>query len=138
MAAVLVPGALATLVAMVLLRPGRVHLAAAPAGGGERALGTVTALTATTATVRLTDGPEITADLSQGPGAPRIEVGDRVVMIHLPDAAPGGHDFTVVDRPGSHRGTAGPGGAARRGRHDRTGRRGADHDRPGRPGGRER
>jgi len=96
MAAVLVPAALVTLVAMVLLWPGRVHLAAAPAGG-ERALGTVTALTATTATVRLTDGPEITADLSQGPGAPRFEVGDRVVMIHLPDAVPGGHDYTVVD-----------------------------------------
>jgi hypothetical protein len=97
MAAVLVPAALATLVAMVLLWPGRVHLAAAPTDGGQRAPGTVTALTATTATVRLTGGPEITADLSQGPGAPRFEVGDRVVMIHLPDAVPGGHDYTVVD-----------------------------------------
>ena len=83
----LVPAALATLVALIVLWPGRERTA--PGGGcGERALGTVTAVAELacppgrrgrrrcgTATVRVTEGPGAgsgqTVDLPQGPGAPR-------------------------------------------------------------------
>ena len=99
-AAVLVPAAIATLLAMILLWPGRVHLNTAPAGG-DRAQGTITTLTATGATVWITDGPgkgtDVTADLSTGPGSPRLSVGDKVVLIHLPGAVAGGNAYTVVD-----------------------------------------
>jgi hypothetical protein len=76
-AAVLVPAAVATLLAMILLWPGRVHLGGAEAGG-DRAEGTITTLTVATATVWITEGPgkgtTVTADLSTGPGSPPLLV----------------------------------------------------------------
>jgi uncharacterized membrane protein len=110
---VLAPAALATLLALIVLWPGRADPPADPRGG-ERALGTVTAVAeqacpagAATqrcgaATVRVTDGPgaggEQTVDLPQGPGAPRLQVGDDLVLLYFPDAVPGGRAYTVVDQ----------------------------------------
>ncbi|GAA2656984.1 YibE/F family protein [Paractinoplanes durhamensis] len=96
LAAVLIPAAIATLVAMALLWPGRVHLDTA-ASSGERVNGTVTAITGATATVRLDGGAETTVDLPSGPGAPTLKSGDAIVLLHLPGAVPGGQDYTVVD-----------------------------------------
>ncbi|MBM2617061.1 YibE/F family protein [Actinoplanes sp. LDG1-06] len=95
-AAVLIPAALVTLIAMLVMWPGRVDL---PGGtsGGERVLGTVTAVAATSATVQVDNGPVTTVDLPQGPGAVTLADGDEVVLLHFPGAVPGGPDYTVVD-----------------------------------------
>ena len=114
MTAVLVPAALATLIAMILMWPGSAKTAPDP-GAGQRALATVTAITeqacprggkATppcgTAAIRITDGPGRgglqTVDLPQGPGAPKLAVGEDVVLLYYPDAVPGGRAYAVVDR----------------------------------------
>ena len=111
--AVLVPAALATLIALLVLWPGRVELGGTgPAG--ERASGTVTAVREQTcppaaaagqrcgsATVRVTDGPgagdRTTVDLPQGPGAVSLHAGDDVVLLYFPGAVPGGPAYSVVD-----------------------------------------
>jgi uncharacterized membrane protein len=97
---VLAPAALATLIAMIVLWPGRVQTPAGPAPG-ERALGTVAALAGTGATVRVTEGPgagaEVPADVPQGPGAPRLGIGDEVVLLYAAGAVPGGQDYTIVE-----------------------------------------
>ena len=111
--AALVPAALATLVALILLWPGDVS-SEPPPGGGQRALGTVSAVAEQTcppdarqqrcgsATVRVTEGPgagaDQTVDLPQGPGTSALRVGDGVVLLFFPDAVPGGRAYTVVDR----------------------------------------
>jgi len=112
-AAVLVPAALATLIALIVLWPGDVRGEPVP-GGGQRALGTVTAVAERacpagaaqqrcgSATVRVTEGPgaggEQAVDLPQGPGTSALRVGDGVVLLYLPDAVPGGRAYAVVDR----------------------------------------
>ena len=54
-----------------------------------------------TAVVRVTSGPgvgtEVTVDLPQGPGAPRLSVGDDVVLNELPQPGQGGQRFVVMD-----------------------------------------
>ena len=121
-AAVLVPAAIATVVAMIALWPGRVQFPG-PAGdqGGVRALGTVTSISERacpapapgsprpagraqicgSAVVRVTDGPgtgqDATVDLPAGPSAVRLHVGDDLVLLYFPDAVPGGRDYTVTD-----------------------------------------
>ena len=111
--AVLVPAALATLVALILLWPGDVSAEPDP-GGGQRALGTVTAVAEQacpagarqqrcgSATVKVTEGPGTgaaqTVDLPQGPGTSALHVGDGVVLLYYPDAVPGGRAYSVVDR----------------------------------------
>lgn len=115
--AVLVPCAIATLVALIVLWPGRVKTAP-DTGGGQRALGTVSAVAeracppgaqpvATpqrcgTATVRVTDGPGTgsvqTVDLPQGPGTTALHPGDKVVLLYFPNAVPGGRSYSVVDQ----------------------------------------
>jgi uncharacterized membrane protein len=111
--AVLVPAALATFVALILLWPGDVSAEPDP-GGGQRALAAVTAVAEQTcpaetrqqrcgsATVRVTEGPgagtDQTVDLPQGPGTSAMHVGDEVVLLYLPDAVPGGRSYTVTDR----------------------------------------
>ncbi|HEV7962999.1 MAG TPA: YibE/F family protein [Actinoplanes sp.] len=114
--AVLVPAAIATLVALIVLWPGRVRTTP-DTGGGQRALATVTAVAeqacpATaqpnpgqqrcgSATVRITDGTgkgsDQTVDLPQGPGTTALHVGDKVVLNYLPEAVPGGKPYSVVD-----------------------------------------
>lgn len=98
--AVLIPAAVATLVAMVVLWPG--HVTTTPSQeAGERALGTVTFIQKPQATVRVTAGPgkgtTTTVALPTGPGSPTLSTGDKVVLLYAPDAVPGGPPYTVVD-----------------------------------------
>ncbi|WP_127504677.1 YibE/F family protein [Actinoplanes solisilvae] len=100
---------------MIVLWPGQV----APPGSAQdaRALGTVVSVTERQcppagtrdgparcgqADVRITDGTgtgtTTTVDLPQGPGAPVVRVGDDIVLLHAPDAVPGGRAYTVVDQ----------------------------------------
>jgi uncharacterized membrane protein len=115
--AVLVPCAIATLVALIVMWPGKVKTPP-DTGGGQRAIGTVTAVAeracppaaqpaATpqrcgTATVRVTDGPGKgsvqTVDLPQGPGTTALHPGDKVVLLYFPNAVPGGRSYSVVDQ----------------------------------------
>jgi uncharacterized membrane protein len=111
--AVLIPAAVATLVALIVLWPGSVRTEPSP-GSGQRALGTVTAVTEQAcpagsgqqrcgaATVRITEGPgaggEQSADLPQGPGTTSLHVDDDVVLLYFPGAVPGGKDYSIVDR----------------------------------------
>ncbi|MBU2663414.1 YibE/F family protein [Actinoplanes bogorensis] len=94
--AVLVPAAVATLIAMLVMWPGRVELSNTDPGG-ERVKGTVTAVTTQKATVRVDNGPETTVDLPQGPGAIKVAPGDDIVLLYFPGAVPGGSDYTIVD-----------------------------------------
>jgi uncharacterized membrane protein len=121
--AVLVPAAIATLVAMIVMWPDAVKPPADTIGdqAGVRALGTVVAVAEQAcpapavgteppegwvqrcgaATVRVTDGPgegrEAPVDLPQGPSAVRLHVGDDVVLIFFPEAVPGGRAYAVTD-----------------------------------------
>ncbi|MFI5493957.1 YibE/F family protein [Actinoplanes sp. NPDC051859] len=111
--AVLVPAALLTLVALVVLWPGSVR-GEPTAADGERALGTVVAVAEQAcpadapqrrcgaATVRVIDGPgagtDQQVDLPQGPGTTALHVDDDVVLLHFPEAVPGGRAYAVVDR----------------------------------------
>jgi uncharacterized membrane protein len=121
--AVLVPAAIATIVALIVLWPGAAATTPDTVGdqGGVRALGTVTSVdeqvcppTADgneqlpgwvqrcgSATVSVTDGPgegkEVTVDLPQGPGAAGLRVHDDVVLLYFPDAVPGGRAYAVTD-----------------------------------------
>jgi uncharacterized membrane protein len=120
--AVLVPAAVATIVALIVLWPAR---PSTPDGlgeqGGVRALGRVTAVAeqacppATdgtagpqgwvqrcgSATVTVTDGPgegqSAEVDLPQGPGAAELDVGDDVVLLYVADAVQGGRAYAVTD-----------------------------------------
>ncbi|HEX5741723.1 MAG TPA: YibE/F family protein, partial [Pilimelia sp.] len=108
----------ATLVALVLLWPGRVDRPAGEPDPPARA-GTVTAVRerpcdpaalgpgvdpATAAcgdvSVRMAEGPErgrtVTAGVPSGPGAPRVAVGDKVRVMHLSDGA-GGTTYSITD-----------------------------------------
>ncbi|GGD28559.1 YibE/F family protein [Nocardioides daphniae] len=121
---VLVPLALVTVVAMVLLWPGAVEREDQTPGAGQ-ARGTVVSVDEVTcseeladevngcgtATVEVTEvtevddgddqgdpvqvGESVEVALPNGPGAPRIDVGDDVLMIHM--ATPDGRTFDVVD-----------------------------------------
>jgi uncharacterized membrane protein len=117
-AAVLVPAGLATLVAMIVLWPARPHQAPDNAAG-IRALGTVASIAAQqcsppgpgapttpgqqcgTAGVRVTGGPgagrQITVELPQGPGAPQVRVGDKVVLLYQPAAGQAPASYAIQD-----------------------------------------
>ncbi|MEV6490243.1 YibE/F family protein, partial [Actinoplanes sp. NPDC051633] len=99
---------------LILLWPPSVETVPDP-NSGERALATVTAITVLTcapgrkasppcgtAAVEITDGPgrgtRKTVDLPHGPGAPRVEAGDDVVLLYYPGAVPGGREYSVVDQ----------------------------------------
>lgn len=101
LAYVLIPAALATLVAMILLWPGRVHTGAAVSETGQQALGTVITLGGRKAAVLVTGGPgegtTATVDVPQGPGAPEVRTGSKVVLLYAPGAVPGGPDYVVTD-----------------------------------------
>ena len=93
MAIILIPAALVTLIAMVVMWPPHLRPAATPSG--QRALGDVVTICAQpcgTANVRITDGPgkgtTTVVDLPQGPGAPQLHAGDSVVLLYLPGAVP--------------------------------------------------
>jgi uncharacterized membrane protein len=116
--AILIPAMVVTVVGLVWLWPGRIHVTHPQSTGSEqRAYGDVLGITeqvcpsgfATpgsnlpcgTATVRVTDGPgkntRVTVDLPQGPGAPVLKVGDRIVLAFATEAAPGANPYSVVD-----------------------------------------
>ena len=121
-AMVLVPAAIATVIGLVVLWPGHVHATTGTGNDqeGTRASGTVVAIQAHTcpantddsasersgeqcgsASVAINRGPgngeRVPVDLPQGPGAPRLSVDDRVVLLYQPGAVPGGHAYVVVD-----------------------------------------
>ena len=120
--AVMVPAAIATAVAMVLLWPAPVTTpAGVGAEGGVRALGRVTAVAEQScppateetappegwvqrcgsANVTVTEGPgqgqDVAVDLPQGPGAAQLRVDDDVVLLHFADAVEGGRAYAVID-----------------------------------------
>jgi uncharacterized membrane protein len=53
------------------------------------------------ATVRINDGPgsgtTVTVNLPQGPGAPSLAVGDKVVLAFVPDSTPGVDAYSIID-----------------------------------------
>lgn len=110
---VLIPAAVATLIALIVLWPGSVRTEPGT-DDGRRALGTVSAVAEQTcpagdgrercgtAVVRVTEGPGAggaqTVDLPQGPGTTDLHVGDDVVLLYFPGAVPGGRDYSITDR----------------------------------------
>jgi uncharacterized membrane protein len=98
--AVLIPCALATLVALGVMWPGRIT-PIPDTSGGQRALGTVDTVSARTATVRITSGPGTgttqPVDVPQGPGATSLRPGAKVVLLYSPDAVQGGPAYAVTD-----------------------------------------
>jgi uncharacterized membrane protein len=121
--AILVPAAVATVIAMIALWPGSIHQATSvsAAQSGIRGQGTVVSVTQQecpaptpgteqpegwvrrcgSAVVHVAAGPgtgtDATVDLPQGPGATQLHVDDDVVLLYSPDAAPTGRDYTVTD-----------------------------------------
>jgi uncharacterized membrane protein len=99
-AAVLIPCALATLVALLVLWPAKIT-PIPDTSGGQRALGTVDTVSARTATVRITGGPgkgtSQTVDAPQGPGTVELRPGAKVVLLYQPGAVPGGPAYSVTD-----------------------------------------
>lgn len=122
--AVLAPFALVTLVALVVLWPGAVERGQPDTAGAGQVNGSVVALDVEpcpeelpdevngcgTATVEVEEidaadgadgaapvavGDQVEVALPNGSGAPRLQVGDGVVMIHM--ATPEGQTFNVVD-----------------------------------------
>lgn len=110
LALVLVPAALAALIAMVLLWPGEQRATADQGLAQDLARGTVTLVqpgdcgTGPTACpqaeVRITDGPgegrTVSVPAPAGVGAPTLGAGDKVVMVYGPDAPPGSQ-YQVID-----------------------------------------
>jgi uncharacterized membrane protein len=114
---ILIPFAVLTAVALILLWPGRPETPAPTAGGEERAYGDVLTITEQAcptgqgtappgnqacgnAVVRVTSGAgsgqSVTVSLPRGPGAPTLSVGDKVVLAYLPDAPPASR-YAVID-----------------------------------------
>ncbi|MFC7528253.1 YibE/F family protein [Actinoplanes sp. GCM10030250] len=111
----LVPAVLITIVGMMLLWPRDAPRAAAGEDGPSRVFGQITSMAPVecppvpeddiplencgTLTVRLTsgdaEGTEITTDLPNGPGAPRVETGDDVVLLALNNE--GSTSYSVMD-----------------------------------------
>ena len=116
---VLIPLALATALGVVLMWPGRAQVPAQSPNGAAyvRAWGEVLAMTVETcpptadllgppmpcgtAVVAVTDGPgagqSVYVDLPQGPGAPYLAVGDKVVLSYLPATGDIPARYFVVD-----------------------------------------
>jgi uncharacterized membrane protein len=115
--AILVPAAVVTFAAIILLWPGRLH-APRDTGPGTQALGTVVSLAAHacgpsadgspvvgqhcgTAVVRVTKGPgagqQVTVELPRGPGAPQVRLGDKVVMLYQAAAGQAPAAYAIQD-----------------------------------------
>ncbi len=118
---VLVPCAVITAIALLVLWPGRPDTGPHLPGGAQRAYGEVLGTEETPcppdqrvygtepmpcgrALVQVTDGPgkgtEVAVDLPQGPGAPRIAAGDKVILGVLPDPTGAGNpdSYGVIDK----------------------------------------
>ena len=112
-AAVVAPFAVVTLVAMIWLWPSEGVTVPGDAGSADELSGEITSIDRSpcaeqladevngcgTARVRVTDGSgteeQVTAPLPNGPGAPEVEDGDRVVLIQT--TSPDGDAFAIVD-----------------------------------------
>ncbi len=114
----LIPAMVVTAVALILLWPSRVET---PAAGEseQRAYGEVLQIAERpcrpgqsptpgaqprpcgSATVHISDGPgrsqTVTVELPQGPGAPEVHGGDKVVLFHIPDAPQGSDQYAIMD-----------------------------------------
>lgn len=113
--AVLVPLAVATLVALVLLWPDGRQEAAPDQQGFQRVGGTVTSVklepcgetppgspephpaTCGKATITLEGGKQVTLPLPSGPGSQRFTAGDDVVLLHNPQAEEGSPAYQLSD-----------------------------------------
>ena len=109
LSAVLLPLIVATLVGFVWMWPGAADVEVPKGFSSERARGTVLEVPPCgptdicTAEVRLTSGVgspgEVAVLIPVGAGAPTIEVGDELVLIHTPEAPPGQqYQFFDYDR----------------------------------------
>jgi uncharacterized membrane protein len=105
----------ATVIALIFLWPGKVDKL--PQDSDQRAYGDVVRVvqqtcppthTATSsptvcgsADVVITSGPgdgrQVTVDLPQGPGAPSVRAGDKVILGYIPDAPAGVAQYSIVD-----------------------------------------
>jgi len=119
---ILIPSAVLTVVALILLWPGHSSTPSVPAGSGDqRGYGEVLTVTRTacpvpdgtttggpragqacgSATVHISSGAgsgqTVKVDLPHGAGAPSLAVGDKVVLSHLATAPPGVAAFSVID-----------------------------------------
>ena len=120
---ILIPSAVLTVVALILLWPGSNARPSAPASSGDqRGYGEVRSVTQTacpatgdgtttagpkpgqacgSATVHIStgagSGQTVKVDLPHGAGAPTLAVGDKVVLSHLANAPPGVAEFNVID-----------------------------------------
>ncbi|GAA3394796.1 YibE/F family protein [Cryptosporangium minutisporangium] len=122
---ILIPAIVATLIGLIVLWPGQVDYSSntGQSGQQQRATGTVTEVVEQTcpetpeaesagltgpcgsATVKITDGTgegqTVSMELPQGPGAPRVDVGDDVVLLVLSDGSGEGEStarYTIVDK----------------------------------------
>ncbi len=116
-AAVLVPCAVLTAIALILLWPGS-YDAPRPTESVERAHGDVVGVAERAcppgspevpggsqvcgeASIRITEGPgqdsTVTVPLPQGPGAPTVATGDKVVLAYLPDTGSAGAQYAIID-----------------------------------------
>ncbi len=116
-AAVLVPCAVLTAIGLILLWPGS-YDAPRAAEAEERAHGDVVSVVDRAcppgspevpggsqvcgeASIRITEGPgqdsTVTVPLPQGPGAPTVDTGDKVVLAYIPDAGEGVAQYAIID-----------------------------------------
>jgi uncharacterized membrane protein len=123
--AILIPSIAVVAIMMIILWPGRAHLANQAGNDTVAAYGDVTSVTIETcppgangavalgptacgsANVHLTSGvgapADITVDLPNGPGAPTVSNGDKVVLTVTKDPSTGNNEYAIVDH---QRGTA--------------------------------
>ncbi len=118
---ILVPLAVLTAIAVIVLWPGRPDTGDQAASGGQRAYGQILGIQESPcppdqgtygsdplpcgkALVQVTDGPgkgqEVAVDLPQGPGAPRIAEGDKVILGVQSDPTGSGNPdrYGVIDK----------------------------------------
>jgi uncharacterized membrane protein len=118
---ILVPCAVLTAIALLVLWPGRPDTGDQPASTGQRAYGEILGIQESPcppdvrtygdetlpcgkALVKVTDGPgkdtEVAVDLPQGPGAPRIAEGDKVILGVQTDPTGTGNpvQYGVIDK----------------------------------------
>jgi uncharacterized membrane protein len=111
----LIPAALLTVLGLLLLWPSQSLPGARDAEGLTRVTGEVQAVTPVpcaevpegdpappekcgTVTVRLSDGPEVTAEIPNGPGAVEVKPGDDVVLLRLLDGEGGeSESYSIAD-----------------------------------------
>ncbi len=116
--AILIPAMVITALALIFLWPGRpaplttngeeqraygevLRIEEKPCPSGQAAPPGSQQLPCGSTTIHISDGPgrdtTVTVDLPQGPGAPKLQTGEKVVLVHVPDAPPGTPEYAVID-----------------------------------------